>query len=77
MENKITLEDIASRLDKLETAVASLSAEKSRGEHSDDLDAKFAQLGGKKVGHFKHDAPEGSQRIDFSEAYGETGKRVL
>jgi hypothetical protein len=76
MKNQITLQDIEIRLAALERVVASLTAEKNKREPSDDLDAKFAQIGGKKVGHFKHDAPEGSQSVDMSEAYGSTGKRV-
>jgi hypothetical protein len=73
MENKITLEDIAHRLDALETIVASLSAEKNKGTHSDEPRGKFAHIGGIE----RQPAHEfESSHVDLSEAYGETGKRV-
>ena len=75
MENKITLEEIERRVAVLEKAVASLTAEKNQREPSDEPRGRFAHIGGIER-HSAHSS-EGSQRIDFSEAYGETGKRVL
>jgi hypothetical protein len=46
MEKEITIQDIERRLAALEKAVASLTAEKSRGEQSDKPSGKFAHLGG-------------------------------
>src|SRR6266853_681463 len=75
MENKITLQDIDRRLAALERAVATMTAEKNGGEHSDELRGRFAHIGG--IERPSAHSSEGSQRIDFSEAYGETGKRIL
>jgi hypothetical protein len=73
MDKEITLQDIERRLAALERAVASLTAEK-KSEHSDGPRGKFADIGGIE----RHPARsfEGSQSVDLSEAYGETGKRV-
>jgi hypothetical protein len=75
MQKEITLEDIVRRLATLERAVASLAAEKNRGEHSDEPRGKFAHIGG--IVRHAASSLEGSQSVDLSEAYGETGKRVL
>ncbi len=70
MENKISFEDIERRVAALEKAVASLTAEKS----SDEPRGRFAHIGG--IERPSAHPSEGSQRVDLSEAYGETGKRV-
>ena len=66
MEKEITIHDLERRLAALEKVIASLTAEKNNG--------KFAHIGGIE----RHPARsfEGSQSVDLSEAYGETGKRV-
>ena len=74
MENEITLQDIERRLAVLETTVASLTAEKNSGEHSDEPCGRFASIGG--IERHPGRSFEGSQSVDLSEAYGETGKRV-
>ena len=74
MENKITLEDIARRLDTLEKAVSSLSAEKNKGTHSDEPSGKCGSIGGielRPAQSFQTEKP-----VDLRAAYGETGKRV-
>jgi len=67
----ITIQEIEHRLAALEKTVASLTAEKN----SDKPRGRFAHIGG--IERIPAHSPEGSQRIDFSEAYGSTGKRVL
>jgi hypothetical protein len=74
MENEITLHDIERRLAALERAVASLPAEKIKGEHGDEPRGKFAHIGG--IERHSARSVEGSRSVDLSEAYGETGKRV-
>ena len=70
MEREITLQDIERRVATLERAVASLTAEKNKGEPR----GKFAHIGGIE----RHPACsfEGSQSVDLTQAYGGTGKRV-
>ena len=71
MENKITLEDIASRLDTLETTVASLTAEKNKGEPS----GKFSHLGGiERIRGRSVETPE--KPIDFSAIGGRVVRRA-
>ena len=74
MEKEIIIHDIEHRLATLERTVASLVAEKSRGQDSDEPCGKFASIGGIE----RHPAHpfEGSQSVDLSDAYGETGKRI-
>jgi len=75
MEKEITMQDIEHRLAALEKAVASLTAEKTRGAHSDEPRGRFAHIGGiERSPARSFETPE--KPIDFSEAYGETGKRV-
>ena len=70
MEKEIMLQGIERRLAALERAVASLTAEKNKGEPR----GKFAHIGG--IEHLPARSFEGSQSVDLTQAYGETGKRV-
>jgi hypothetical protein len=71
MENKITLEDIAIRLDKLEKSVASLTAEKKPQAET----ISFEHIGGRKVGH---PVPlRAEKEIDFSEIGGECVRKSI
>jgi len=74
MEREITLQDIEWRLAALETTVASLTAERNRGEHGNEPRSKFAHIGGiERRPAYSFEKPE--KPVEFShQSIG--GKRV-